>query len=56
MLDAWIANKLREGIATTLEHVVALGADGEGAAAWKEKWHTMTAPNLLQVRHTRPPR
>ena len=46
MLDAWIANKLPEEIARTLEHVI-FGPDWPGAAAWKEKWRTMTAPNLL---------
>jgi len=46
MLDAWIANKLPEEIATTLEHVI-FSPDWPGSAAWKEKWSAMTAPNLL---------
>ena len=46
MLDAWTANKLPEEIATTLEHVI-FGPDWPGATGWKEKWRTMTAPNLL---------
>ena len=46
MLDAWTANKLPEEIATTLEHVI-FRPDWPGATGWKEKWRTMTAPNLL---------
>jgi pimeloyl-ACP methyl ester carboxylesterase len=46
MLDAWIANKLPEEIAATLEHII-FGPGWPGAAAWKEKWRSMTAPNLL---------
>jgi len=46
MLDAWTANELPEEIATTLEHVI-FGPDWPGATGWKEKWRTMTAPNLL---------
>jgi pimeloyl-ACP methyl ester carboxylesterase len=45
MLDAWIANKLPDQIATTLEHLL-FGPDWPGAAAWREKWRAMTAPNL----------
>jgi len=46
MFDAWIANNLPEEIAATLEHVI-FGPDWPGAAAWKAKWRSMTAPNLL---------
>jgi pimeloyl-ACP methyl ester carboxylesterase len=46
MFDAWIANKLPEEIATTLEHLI-FGLGWPGAGAWKKKWHTLTAPNLL---------
>jgi pimeloyl-ACP methyl ester carboxylesterase len=46
MLDAWVANKLPDEIATTFENVI-FGPDWPGAAAWREKWRAMTAPNLL---------
>jgi pimeloyl-ACP methyl ester carboxylesterase len=36
---------LPEEIATTLEHII-FGPDWPGAAAWKKKWRTLTAPNL----------
>lgn len=45
MLEAWIANKLPDEIATTIEHII-FGPDWPGAAAWKVKWRTMTAANL----------
>ena len=43
MLDAWIANKLPEEIATTLEHVI-FSPDSPSSAAWKEKWRAMDHP------------
>ncbi len=46
MFDAWIAKNLPEEIAATLEHVI-FGPGWPGAAAWKDKWRSMTAPNLL---------
>jgi pimeloyl-ACP methyl ester carboxylesterase len=45
MLDAWIANNLPEEIAATIGDIV-FGPGWPGAAAWKEKWRTKTAPNL----------
>jgi pimeloyl-ACP methyl ester carboxylesterase len=44
MLDAWIANK-PDQIAATLEHIL-FGPGWPDAAAWREKWRAMTAPNL----------
>src|SRR5262249_7961583 len=46
LLDAWIAGKLPQQVATTIEHIF-FGPDWPGATAWKEKWRTTTAPNLL---------
>jgi len=43
MLDAGIANKLPEEIATTLEHVI-FSPDSPSSAAWKEKWRAMDHP------------
>jgi pimeloyl-ACP methyl ester carboxylesterase len=48
LLDAWIAGKLPEEIATTIEHIL-FGPNWPGASAWKEKWRGMTAPNLLSA-------
>jgi pimeloyl-ACP methyl ester carboxylesterase len=48
LFDAWIESKLPEQIATTIEHIL-FGPDWPGAAAWKEKWRAMTAPNLKGV-------
>ncbi len=45
MLDAWIANKLPEEIATTIERII-FGPAWPDAAAWKERWRGMTASNL----------
>jgi pimeloyl-ACP methyl ester carboxylesterase len=45
MLDAWIANKLPDQIATTFEHLL-FGVNWPGAAAWRKKWRAMTAPNI----------
>jgi pimeloyl-ACP methyl ester carboxylesterase len=45
LFDAWIANKLPEEVAATVAHII-FGPDWPGAAAWKAKWRTMTAPNL----------
>jgi pimeloyl-ACP methyl ester carboxylesterase len=45
IFDAWIANKLPDQIATTIEQIL-FGPDWPGAAAWREKWHAMTVPNL----------
>jgi pimeloyl-ACP methyl ester carboxylesterase len=51
LLDAWIAGKLPEEIATTIEHIL-FGLGWPGAAAWKDKWRAMTAPNLLSALDT----
>lgn len=45
LLEAWIAGKLPEEVAITIAHIL-FGPDWPGAAAWKEKWRAMTAPNL----------
>jgi pimeloyl-ACP methyl ester carboxylesterase len=45
LLDAWIASDLPEDVAATIVDVV-FGPDWPGAAAWKERWRAMTAPNL----------
>jgi pimeloyl-ACP methyl ester carboxylesterase len=45
IFDAWMANGLPDQIATTIEHIL-FGPDWSGAAAWREKWRAMTAPNL----------
>jgi pimeloyl-ACP methyl ester carboxylesterase len=45
MLDAWIAHQ-PEAIGRTFETLI-FGSDWPGAAAWREKWRAMTAPNLL---------
>lgn len=46
LLDAWIAGKLPDNVATTIEHIL-FGPDWPGAAAWKTKWRAITTPNLL---------
>ncbi|MCA6108421.1 alpha/beta fold hydrolase [Bradyrhizobium cenepequi] len=51
LLDAWIAGKLPEEIAATVEHIL-FGPGWPGAAAWKEKWRAMTAPNLSAAMDT----
>jgi pimeloyl-ACP methyl ester carboxylesterase len=49
LLEPWIASrKLPETTATTIEQIL-FGPDWPGAAGWKEKWSTMTAPNLLSA-------
>ncbi len=45
LLDAWLANNLSDQIATTIEHIL-FGPGYPEAAAWKEKWRAMSAPNL----------
>ncbi|WP_208825753.1 alpha/beta fold hydrolase [Bradyrhizobium neotropicale] len=51
LLGAWIAGKLPDEIATTVEHII-FGPNWPGASAWKEKWRAMTAPNLLSCLDT----
>jgi pimeloyl-ACP methyl ester carboxylesterase len=49
LLEPWLASgKLPEETATTIEQIL-FGPDWPGAAGWKEKWRTMTAPNLLSA-------
>jgi pimeloyl-ACP methyl ester carboxylesterase len=48
LLEAWIAGKLPDEIATTIEHII-FGPDWPGASAWKEKWRAKTAPNLMSA-------
>jgi pimeloyl-ACP methyl ester carboxylesterase len=45
LLHAWIANNLPEEVAATIEQLL-FGPGWQGAAAWKEKWRKLTAPNL----------
>jgi pimeloyl-ACP methyl ester carboxylesterase len=45
LLDAWIAHKLPDEVAASVEHLL-FGPGWQGAVAWKEKWRTLTAPNL----------
>jgi pimeloyl-ACP methyl ester carboxylesterase len=51
LLEAWIAGKLPEEIATTIEHII-FGPNWPGASAWKEKWRAMTTPNLRSALDT----
>ncbi|WP_027580373.1 alpha/beta hydrolase [Bradyrhizobium sp. Ai1a-2] len=51
LLGAWIAGKLPDEIATTVEHII-FGPHWAGASAWKERWRAMTAPNLLSCLDT----
>jgi pimeloyl-ACP methyl ester carboxylesterase len=45
LLEAWIQGNLPDQVATTIEHIV-FGPGWPGAASWKEKWRSMTPPNL----------
>jgi pimeloyl-ACP methyl ester carboxylesterase len=45
LLDAWIAHKLPDEVAATVEHLL-FGPGWHGAPAWKEKWRSITAANL----------
>lgn len=51
LLGAWIAGKLPDEIARTVEHIL-FGPNWPGASAWKEKWRAMTTPNLLSALDT----